>query len=108
MCEDAWNHVNLSIKFVGSFVCSLLSRLITVYTRLLAALFYLEYGLYFTCSLYAQHTQRDKVFAWAITEFQSSSRTASAIWQWAKPGRSTVLIDELPSSDEEDFFSFEQ
>jgi len=39
MCEDAWNYVNLSIKFVGSFVCSLFSRLITAYTRLLAAHF---------------------------------------------------------------------
>ena len=36
---------------------------VTVYTRLLAALFYLEYGLYFACGSYAQHTQRDKVFA---------------------------------------------
>jgi len=35
----------------------------TVYIRLLAALFYLEYGLYFACGLYAQHTQWDKVFA---------------------------------------------
>jgi len=67
--------------------------------RLLAALFYLECGLYFACGLHAQHTQRNKVFAWAITEFQSSSRTANGIWQWAKVRRSTVLIliDELPS-----------
>jgi len=35
----------------------------TVYTRLLAALFYLGYGLYFACGLYAQHIQSDKVFA---------------------------------------------
>jgi len=28
-----------------------------------------------------------KVFTWAITEFQSSSRIANAIWQWAKVGR---------------------
>ena len=28
-----------------------------------------------------------------------ASRTANAIWQWAKVRRSTVLIDELPSSD---------
>jgi len=69
----------------------------------------------------AQHTQRDKVFAWAITEFQSSRQTANAIWQWAKVGRyhvsvkirwhrrrSTVLIDKLPSSNEEEFLGFEQ
>jgi len=98
-----------------------LKQNITVYIRLLAALFYLEYGLFFAWDLYAQHTQRDKVFAWAITEFQSSSRTANAIWQWAKVGRyhvsvkirwhlrrSTVLVDERPSSDEEDFLGFEQ
>jgi len=48
--------------------------------------FYLECGLYFACSWYVQHTQRDKVFAWAITEFQSSSQTANAIRQWAKVG----------------------
>jgi len=42
----------------------------TINTRLLAALFYLEYGLYFACSSYMQHTQRDKVFAWAIIDFQ--------------------------------------
>jgi len=35
---------------------------VTVYTRLLAALFYLECGLYFACGLYAQHTQKHKVF----------------------------------------------
>ena len=80
----------------------------TVYTRLLAALFYMEYGLYFACGLYAQRTQRDKVFAWAVTEFQSSSRTANAIWQWAKVRHYHVLIDKLPSSDEEDFIGFEQ
>jgi len=94
---------------------------ITVYTRWLDARFYLEYGLYFACGLYAQHTQRDKDFAWAITEFQPSSRTANVIWQWAKVGRyhvpvkirwhlrqSTVLIEELPSSDKEDFLGFGQ
>jgi len=35
----------------------------TVYTRLLAALFYMEYGMYFACDLHTQHTQMDKVFA---------------------------------------------
>jgi len=34
----------------------------TVYTRLLAAFCYLKCGLCFACGLYAQHTQRDKVF----------------------------------------------
>jgi len=28
-------------------------HLLTVYARLLAAVFYLEYGLYFACGLYA-------------------------------------------------------
>jgi len=40
------------------------------------------------CILPAAYTRNiprgTKVFAWAITEFQSSSRTANAIWQWAK------------------------
>jgi len=39
------------------------SLVYTVYTRLLAALFLPRIGLYFACGLYAQHTQRDKVFA---------------------------------------------
>jgi len=30
-----------------------------MYTRVLATLFYLEYGLYFSCGLHAQNTQRE-------------------------------------------------
>jgi len=49
-----------------------------IYSLISRTFFYLEYGLYFACGLYAQHTQRDKVFAWAITEFQSSPGQISA------------------------------
>jgi len=33
-----------------------------IYSLISRSFFYLEYGLYFVCGLYAQHTQRDKVF----------------------------------------------
>jgi len=35
--------------------------MIKVKHSLISSTFYLEYGLYFACGLYAQHTQRDKV-----------------------------------------------
>jgi len=47
------------------------------------------------CILPVAHTRNypeGQVVAWAITEFQSSSRTANAIWQWAKVGRYHVSV----------------
>ena len=54
-----------------------------MYTCLLAALFYLEYGLYFSCGLYVQHAQRDKVFAWA-NRFSGQMFTTTPMTQMKK------------------------
>jgi len=39
------------------------SKCYRIYSPISRTSFYLEYGLYLACGSYAQHTQRDKVFA---------------------------------------------
>jgi len=77
---------------------------------LISRTFYQEYGLYFACGLHAQHTQRDKVFAWA-NRFCGQMFATTPMTQMKKMKMTLATIYRTyrrTSSDEEDFLGFEQ
>jgi len=65
----------------------------TVYTRLLAALFFLEYGLYFACGLYAQRTQTRRGTKFSISNSLDGTED-DILW--------TDVRDNTHDTDEED------
>jgi len=54
LCNNFWLMTESRLSS-GSFMYR-------IYSLISRTFFYLDYGLYFACGLYAQHTQRDKVF----------------------------------------------
>jgi len=56
-----------------------------IYSLISRTFFYLEYGLYFACDSFAQHTQRDKVFPFSfattpMTQMKKMKMTPMAIY----------------------------
>ena len=106
MCEDAWNYVNVSIKFVGSFVCvTIVEANYRIYS-LISRNFYPGILEVFCLRLIRATHPEGQSFRMSyhrISVIQSNRKCHLAM------GETRALYrDELPSSDEKGFSGFEQ